>query len=65
MPIAALKRSQAKPWGDQDKIHDYKEKGRQESLPSGLCHRVWWSWGDLNPRPQAFFVQFYMCSRLI
>ncbi len=25
----------------------------------------WWSWGDLNPRPQAFFVQFYMCSRLI
>lgn len=26
---------------------------------------VWWSWGDLNPRPQAFFVQFYMCSHLI
>lgn len=26
---------------------------------------VWWSWGDLNPRPQAFFAQFYMCSRLI
>jgi hypothetical protein len=25
----------------------------------------WWSWGDLNPRPQAFFAQFYMCSRLI
>jgi hypothetical protein len=25
----------------------------------------WWSWGDLNPRPQAFFEQFYMCSRLI
>ena len=24
----------------------------------------WWSWGDLNPRPQAFFAQFYMCSRL-
>ena len=24
----------------------------------------WWSWGDLNPRPQAFFEQFYMCSRL-
>ncbi len=29
----------------------------------GFC--IWWSWGDLNPRPQAFFVQFYMCSRLI
>ena len=26
---------------------------------------VWWSWGDLNPRPQTFFEQFYMCSRLI
>jgi hypothetical protein len=26
---------------------------------------VWWSWRDLNPRPSAFFVQFYMCSRLI
>jgi len=25
---------------------------------------MWWSWGDLNPRPQAFFAQFYMCSRL-
>ena len=29
----------------------------------GFC--IWWSWGDLNPRPQAFFAQFYMCSRLI
>ena len=28
----------------------------------GIC--IWWSWGDLNPRPQAFFAQFYMCSRL-
>ena len=25
----------------------------------------WWSWGELNPRPQAVFVQFYMRSRLI
>ena len=30
-----------------------------------LGFRYWWSWGDLNPRPQAFFAQFYMCSRLI
>ena len=30
-----------------------------------LGFHVWWSWGDLNPRPQAFFAQFYMCSRLI
>jgi hypothetical protein len=25
----------------------------------------WWSWGDLNPRPQAFFAQIYMFSGLI
>jgi hypothetical protein len=24
----------------------------------------WWSWGDLNPRPQAFFAQIYMFSDL-
>ena len=26
---------------------------------------IWWSWRDLNPRPQTFFEQFYMCSHLI
>ena len=26
---------------------------------------MWWSWGDLNPRPQAFFAQIYMFSGLI
>ena len=25
----------------------------------------WWSWRELNPRPQAFFEQFYMRSVLI
>ena len=25
----------------------------------------WWSWGDLNPRPQAFSAQIYMFSELI
>lgn len=24
----------------------------------------WWSWGDLNPRPQAFVAQIYMLSDL-
>lgn len=33
--------------------------------PGGSFAVGWWSWGDLNPRPQAFFEQFYMCSRLI
>lgn len=26
---------------------------------------VWWSWRDLNPRPQAIFEQIYMFSGLI
>ena len=26
---------------------------------------VWWSWGDLNPRPQAILAQIYMFSGLI
>lgn len=31
----------------------------------GLCFSEWWSWGDLNPRPQIFHAQFYMLSGLI
>jgi len=27
---------------------------------SGLCQGLWWSWRDLNPRPQAIFEQIYM-----
>jgi hypothetical protein len=34
-------------------------------VPSGLCQGVWWSWGDLNPRPQNFLEQIYMFSGLI
>ena len=26
---------------------------------------LWWSWRDLNPRPQAIFEQIYMFSGLI
>ena len=28
----------------------------------GFC--IWWSWRDLNPRPQALFGQIYMFSGL-
>ena len=35
------------------------------SVVSGLFIGIWWSWGDLNPRPQAFFGQIYMFSGLI
>ena len=41
------------------------EKGRQVVIPGGLCMEYWWSWGDLNPRPQAIFEQIYMFSGLI
>ena len=40
------------------------KKPARTCVLAGFCGR-WWSWGDLNPRPQAFFEQFYMCSRLI
>jgi hypothetical protein len=42
-----------------------KEKGRQVLLLSGLYQGLWWSWRDLNPRPQAIFEQIYMFSGLI
>ncbi len=41
------------------------DKGREPMTVHDLWQRKWWSWGDLNPRPQTFFEQFYMCSRLI
>jgi hypothetical protein len=44
---------------------DWASAGLIESERVFLTNCIWWSWRDLNPRPQAFFVQFYMCSRLI
>ena len=38
---------------------------RKSLIFNDLRMVFWWSWGDLNPRPQAFFEQFYMCSRLV
>ena len=31
----------------------------------GLCFGGWWSWRELNPRPQAFIGQIYMFSGLV
>jgi len=50
-----------------------QEKPRQAWGPTGLfkCKKrifaegLWWSWRDLNPRPQAIFEQIYMFSGLI
>jgi len=44
---------------------DWASAGLIESERVFPTNCIWWSWRDLNPRPQAFFVQFYMCSRLI
>jgi len=40
---------------------------RAKKIPTdkGWDFKLWWSWGDLNPRPQAFFEQIYMFSGLI
>ena len=37
-----------------------KKKGTEKSQSPG----GWWSWRDLNPRPQALFGQIYMFSGL-
>jgi len=38
-----------------------------KKMPNGepLGINFWWSWRDLNPRPQAIFEQIYMFSGLI
>ena len=40
-------------------------KKAKSLIYNDLAFQVWWSWGDLNPRPQAIFAQFYMFSDLI
>ncbi len=42
-----------------------KEKGRSLDFNERPWKGIWWSWGDLNPRPQAIFEQIYMFSGLI
>jgi len=44
-----------------------KHAGIGKKNPTGdpVGFLIWWSWRDLNPRPQTFFEQFYMCSHLI
>jgi hypothetical protein len=44
-----------------------KHAGLGEKKPPGepVSFDKWWSWRDLNPRPQAIFEQIYMFSGLI
>ena len=39
--------------------------GKKIPTDEGWDFGYWWSWRDLNPRPRALFVQFYMRSRLL
>ena len=42
-----------------------RDRARKNPNRERLGFRYWWSWRELNPRPQAFFVRFYMFSQLI
>jgi len=53
---------------DFDSRASRKEDTNKNAQPQSVAgHRteMWWSWGDSNPRPQAFVAQFYMFSGLI
>ena len=41
------------------------DSGRKKPTENGWFLEKWWSWRELNPRPQAFFGQIYMFSGLI
>ena len=39
--------------------------GKKKGTEKVQSPSEWWSWRDLNPRPQALFGQIYMFSGLI
>jgi hypothetical protein len=43
----------------------YRFQAKKSPTVTGWAFDEWWSWGDLNPRPQALFGQIYMFSGLI
>ncbi len=49
------------------RVNPRKHAGVQEKCQTAytVWHQYWWSWRDLNPRPQAIFEQIYMFSGLI
>jgi len=46
------------------RFHD-NEKQKNQPAKVGFSQENWWSWRELNPRPQAFVGQIYMFSALI
>jgi|GEM_PF-2149218 len=49
------------------RVNPTEHAGTDEKNPTSelVGFSIWWSWGDLNPRPQAIFEQIYMFSGLI
>lgn len=39
--------------------------GKKNPTGDPVGFLIWWSWRDLNPRPQAIFEQIYMFSGLV
>ena len=69
-------RAQNRPGGAADEVRKFPQepattggstREQTKKIPNSeeLGIRYWWSWGDLNPRPQALFGQIYMFSGLI
>lgn len=57
----------AKSAGVRRNPHEYAGTGairQKKPQPHGLGFCDWWSWRELNPRPQALFGQIYMFSVL-
>lgn len=62
-PAATARRHRAHLARATAELHKYLTTSEDAKVRDEQCEN-WWSWGDSNPRPQAFFEQFYMCSRL-
>ncbi len=52
------------PAGIRKQYRRYGGKMAEKNQPRKVGFLIWWSWRDLNPRPQALFGQIYMFSGL-
>lgn len=50
--------------GQARKPRQHWGAGKKIPTDKGWDFGYWWSWGDLNPRPQIFLAQIYMFSVL-
>jgi len=63
-PILAVGEVRRLPQKPPTTRRNRRDQARKNPNRERLGFRYWWSWAELNRRPQAFFAQFYMCSRL-